>query len=81
MGTHYDCAHGCSMFTQQKKEKKMEFEDDKIIFKSRYEVALLQNICEGFLALSVSIGENDERELAKKLSKALEAIYILIGKE
>lgn len=54
----------------------MKKDMDKIIIESREEIDLLQNICEGFYALSKCSGEDKERELAKKLSSMLDDMYM-----
>lgn len=53
----------------------MKTENDTIILESRNEVSLLQNICEGFIALSKSQIEDEEKELAKQLSAMLDAMW------
>lgn len=54
----------------------MKKDMDKIVLESRQEIELLQNICESFYAFSKAPGEEDEREIAKKLSALLEGMYL-----
>lgn len=53
----------------------MKVENGTITLESRTEVELLQNVCEGFLALSKSAVEDEEKKLAKELSAKLEAMW------
>lgn len=53
----------------------MKAENGSIVLESRDEVSLLQNVCEGFLALSKSMVEDEEKELAKELSALLDAMW------
>lgn len=54
----------------------MKMQDDKLIFESRDEIDLMQNICEGFIALSKSQVEDEEKELAKQISGFMDAMYM-----
>ena len=53
----------------------MRVENDSVIFESRAEAELLQNICEAFLDISKSAGEDEERQLARELSAIAEAMW------
>lgn len=54
----------------------MRKDGDKLVFESRREVDLMQNICDGFLALSKSMVEDEEKELAKLAAVLLEEMYL-----
>ncbi len=54
----------------------MKKDMDKLVFESRREVDLMQNICEGFIALSKSAVEDEEKELARQVSALLEEMYL-----
>lgn len=52
----------------------MRSDSDKIIFESRHEVAKLQDVCE--IAFACGDCNEEEKEIAKKLSELLEAMYL-----
>ncbi len=49
---------------------------DKIIFESREEISNVQDVCEIFLEISKSVGEEKLRKSAKELSALLDAMYM-----
>ena len=52
----------------------MKSEADKIILESRNEVAKLQDVCE--IAIASNNLNSEEKELTKRLSELLEAMYL-----
>ena len=54
----------------------MKKDMDKIIFESREEVANIQDVCEIFIDISQSAGEEKLRESARKLSALLDEMYL-----
>lgn len=51
----------------------MKKDMDKIIIESRNEIELLQNVCE--IAFASGDCNDEEKEVAKKLSELLEGMY------
>ena len=54
----------------------MKKDMDKIIFESREEISNIQDVCEIFIELSKSAGEEKLRKSARELSALLDAMYM-----